>query len=82
MIRYLPLIVIVMLMIYCVVEVAQAPGDAIRRMPKWMWAVVVICLPLAGSLLWLTLGRPNRESLGADNPAVGPDDDPDFLRKL
>ena len=82
MIRYLPLIIIAMLMIYCVVEVAQSPGNAVRHMPKWMWAVVVICLPLVGSVLWLLLGRPNRESLGEHNPAVGPDDDPDFLGRL
>jgi len=82
MIRYLPLIIIALLMIYSVVEVAQAPGGAVRRMPKWMWAAAVICLPLVGAVLWLTLGRPTRESLGEDVPVVGPDDDPDFLRRL
>ena len=84
--RYLPIIIVVLLMIYCVVEVAQAPKYAVRRMPRWAWATAVICLPLAGAVGWLLLGRPNAESLGTKKtqkrrPAA-PDDDPDFLRGL
>lgn len=82
MIRYLPLIIVGLLMIYCVVEVAQAPAGAVRVMPKWMWAVVVICAPLLGSICWLVWGRPTKETLGQGRSYVGPDDDPDFLRKL
>ena len=86
MVRYLPIIIAVLLMIYCVVEVAQAPTYAVRRMPRWMWAVAVICLPLIGAAGWLALGRPNAETLGKRatphrRPAA-PDDDPDFLRGL
>ena len=84
--RYLPIIIVALLMIYCVVEVAQAPRFAVRRMPRWAWATAVICLPLAGAVCWLLLGRPNAESLGKKKaeprrPAA-PDDDPDFLRGL
>jgi sorbitol-specific phosphotransferase system component IIC len=84
--RYLPLIIVALLMIYCVVEVAQAPKFAVRRMPRWAWATAVICLPLAGAVGWLLLGRPNAETLGTKQtprrrPAA-PDDDPDFLRGL
>ena len=55
--RYLPIIIVALLMIYCVVEVAQAPKFAVRRMPRWAWATAVICLPLAGSRL-LVAPRP------------------------
>ena len=68
--RYLPIIIIALLMIYCVVEVAQAPRYAVRRMPRWAWATVVICLPLAGAVGWLFLGRPNAESLGQEDQAA------------
>ncbi len=85
MARYLPLIIVALMTIYCVVEVAQAPAYAVRRMPRWLWATAVICLPLAGALSWLFLGRPNAESLGT-NPRnrhpKAPDDDVDFLRGL
>jgi sorbitol-specific phosphotransferase system component IIC len=84
--RYLPIIIIALLMIYCVVEVAQAPRFAVRRMPRWAWATAVITLPLAGAVCWLLLGRPNAESLGKKaaerRRPTAPDDDPDFLRGL
>ena len=85
--RYLPIIIVALLMIYCVVEVAQAPKFAVRRMPRWAWATVVICLPLVGAVTWLLLGRPNAESLGKKKRPdprrpQAPDDDPDFLRGL
>ncbi|WP_375432387.1 PLD nuclease N-terminal domain-containing protein [uncultured Friedmanniella sp.] len=83
--RYLPIIIVALLMIYCVVEVAQAPTYAVRRMPRWLWATAIICLPLIGAVGWLFLGRPNAESLGTRTPRSrpsAPDDDADFLRGL
>lgn len=83
--RFLPLILVALLTIYCVVEVAQARPYAVRRAPRWLWAVTVICLPLAGSLAWLFFGRPTKESGGSGRTAPrpsAPDDDVDFLRGL
>ncbi|WP_375425601.1 PLDc N-terminal domain-containing protein [uncultured Friedmanniella sp.] len=83
--RYLPIIIVVLLMIYCVVEVAQAPPYAVRRMPRWLWATAIICLPLIGALGWMFLGRPNADSLGTrarTQRPTAPDDDADFLRGL
>ena len=85
MARYLPIIIVALLMIYCVVEVAQAQPYAVRRMPRWLWATVVICVPLLGAVAWLFFGRPNAESLGTRKPRTpprAPDDDVDFLRGL
>lgn len=86
MMRYLPIIIVALLMIYCVVEVAQAPTYAVRKMPRWLWATAIICLPLIGAICWLLLGRPNAESLGTKKKPGGrpkaPDDDADFLRGL
>lgn len=83
--RYLPLVIVALLTVYCVVEVAQAPPFAVRRMPRWLWATVVICLPLMGALCWLFLGRPTAESSGRRRGNLrpsAPDDDVDFLRGL
>ena len=84
MARYLPIIIVALLMIYCVVEVALAQPYAVRRMPRWLWATVVICVPLFGALAWLFFGRPNAESLGTRKRSTprAPDDDVDFLRGL
>lgn len=83
--RYLPVIIVALLTIYCVVEVAQAPTYAVRRMPRWLWATAIICVPLVGGVCWLLLGRPNAESLGKrkrSGRSGAPDDDVDFLRGL
>jgi hypothetical protein len=83
--RIFPLVIVALLTIYCVVEVAQARPYAVRRAPRWLWAVAVICLPLAGSLSWLFFGRPTARSRG-EGPTgprpKAPDDDVDFLRGL
>jgi hypothetical protein len=81
----LPFIIVALLTIYCVVEVAQAPPYAVRRMPRWMWATAVIAAPLVGAVCWLLLGRPTADSLGTrkrPHHPKAPDDDVDFLRGL
>lgn len=80
--RLIPILVLVALTIYCVVEVAQAPAWNVRRMPKWMWAVAVICLPGVGPALWLLFGRPDSGSQPIDRYQRPPDDDQDFLNSL
>lgn len=85
MARYLPLIMVVLLAIYCMVEVAQAQTYAVRRMPRWLWATAIIFVPVAGSLAWLIFGRPTSETRRNGQPAPrpkAPDDDNDFLRGL
>ncbi|WIY83110.1 PLD nuclease N-terminal domain-containing protein [Propionimicrobium sp. PCR01-08-3] len=83
MARIVPIIVLIALTIYCTIEVAQARAWEVRRAPKWLWAVVVICLPGVGPLAWLFFGRPlppgRRPPPGEMRP---PDEDEDFLRGL
>lgn len=78
MTRLLPIVVLIALTVYCAVEVAQAPTFRVRRAPKWLWAVAVICLPLVGPLAWLALGRPVPTRRPYTPP---PDDNPDFFRR-
>lgn len=80
--RVLLIIAIVMLTVYCVVEVAQARGYRVRAMPKWLWAFAVICVPVIGPLGWLFLGRPVKQQRTIERPPKAPDDDEDFLRGL
>ncbi len=78
--RILIILAIVMLTIYCVVEVAQSNPGRVRAMPKWLWAFVVICIPVIGPITWLLAGRP--EASRHRHRSLGPDDDEDFLRGL
>ncbi|MDR1432308.1 MAG: PLD nuclease N-terminal domain-containing protein [Propionibacteriaceae bacterium] len=80
--RVLPLIILGLLMIYCVVEVAQSDSQRVRVAPRWLWAVAVIALPGVGSIAWLFFGRPTKQPPRPRQQPMAPDDDPDWLRKL
>ncbi len=76
-------VILGMLMIYCVVEVAQADAERVRLAPRWLWAVAIIVLPGAGAVSWLLFGRPTKPQ--PPHPTTrpkAPDDDPEFLRGL
>lgn len=92
---YLGLIVMI-LWIVCLVDVIVADEHAVRGIPKIGWAIVVVLLPLLGSVLWLVAGRPEgglsaprRPSSSAfpeyDRPgrhvAQHSEDDEEFLRR-
>lgn len=78
------------IIIYALIESLMTPRHQVRAMPKAVWIVLIILVPLVGALLWLFLGR-RRGSAGPGGPAAGParpvrpqspDDDAAFLRQL
>ena len=52
--------VVLVLWIFCVVDVIVARDDEVRHLPKWGWLVLVLLFPLVGSIAWLVAGRPRR----------------------
>jgi hypothetical protein len=65
----------------------------IRRMPRALWVIVIVLVPLAGAIGWFLAGRPHRlgpsrsrwRRLLGPPPAPrppAPEDDPEFLRSL
>jgi hypothetical protein len=72
--------------VYCVVDVVQTEEDRVRGLPKLVWLVVALLVPLAGGLSWLIAGRPRGILQPRSQPRPrgprGPDDDPDFLRGI
>ncbi len=75
------MLILALLVVYCMVEVAQADPGRVRLMPRWLWAVLIIALPGLGAIGWLVFGRPVRRQPPQTRPPA-PDDDPDFLRGL
>ncbi|HIV56627.1 MAG TPA: PLD nuclease N-terminal domain-containing protein [Candidatus Stackebrandtia faecavium] len=55
-----------------------------RRFRRGIWALLIVVLPIAGTVLWFTHGRPTkkRRSARARSGPVAPDDDPQFLADL
>lgn len=81
-------VVALIIWVYSVVDVLQADESRVRHLPKAVWVVVTIMLPVIGGIVWFVAGRPggltpprqNRPNL--PRGPMGPDDDPDFLRGL
>lgn len=84
MLRFLPFVLGVALSVYCLIDCVRADEDGIRGLPKMVWVFVILLFPLAGGLGWLIAGRPARATHPRSRPSRprGPDDDPDFLRRL
>lgn len=74
--------------IYALVDCLRSRPGEIRWLPKAVWVVAIVLMPLVGSLVYLFLGRTSPGSAPPPwNPPGGrrftaPDDDPEFLRSL
>jgi hypothetical protein len=83
--RALPLLLALGLIVYCLIDAIQAdPADL--RLPKPLWLLLILLLPVVGAVAWLVAGRtrqtPERPPPGGRRRPPPPDDDPDFLRGL
>ena len=88
----------VVLLVYCVLNIITTPEGEVRNLPKLLWLVLVVVLPLVGGIAWLVAGRPQgparslpykgnagvppRRDRAARAQASSPDDDEAFLRSL
>ena len=92
MIRYLPFLLEMALLVYCLIECIQT--DVPRNLSKTTWVFVIILLPIVGGVAWLVAGRPeHRPRRNVPWPTTqtagfpeyerprrsAPDDDPAFL---
>jgi len=68
--------------IYAVIDCALAYRDRVRALPKPLWILLILVLPIIGAILWFTLGKERRRSIPQSNAKSAPDDDPAFLRRL
>ena len=88
----------VVLLVYCVLNIITTPEGEVRNLPKLLWLLLVVVLPLVGGIAWLIAGRPQgpprslpyKSNQGRpaaprrrEHPAASPpDDDEAFLRGL
>lgn len=88
----IPLIIVSLgVMIYALIEAISTPSERTRIMPKGVWIMVIILIPLIGGVLWLLFGNENaylastvqgfKKASGPARPTT-PDDDEEFLRSL
>lgn len=82
---------VLVLLVYCVLDILTTPREAVRTLPKPVWLVLVLA-PVFGPAAWWLAGRPERGSVTRQPlgrgprvepaPPRAPDDDEDFLRQL
>jgi hypothetical protein len=70
--------------VFVTVFAASANKNEVRNLPKWLWVLICLAVPIVGGLLYLVLGRPlgRPKGRGGKTRVVAPDDDPAFLRDL
>lgn len=98
MVRYLPFLVELALLVYCLIDCIQTDSVLVRNLPKPAWVLLIVVLPVVGGIAWLVAGRPERAARGRQVPwpstatagfpaherprPTAPDDDPELLATM
>ena len=86
--RFLLFAIAFVVVLYALIDVLVSRGDDVRSLPKPLWVLVVLVLPVLGAAGWFVWGRPRLLgdggglAPGRGRGPVAPDDDPAFLRQI
>lgn len=56
--RYVPFVIELALLVYCLIDCIQSDEGDIRNLSKGWWLVLIVVVPLVGPIAWLVAGRP------------------------
>lgn len=79
------IVAVIIFQIFTTVYAASANPRQVRVLPKFVWVLLCLFIPIIGGLLYITIGRPIDGDSGQGakrSRPLAPDDDPDFLRDL
>jgi hypothetical protein len=92
MVRLFVLLAAVQLVLLMLALISCLSAERVRAMPRALWVLVILLLPVVGPVAYFLAGRPVTGGPGGTpaRPAgprprprpTSPDDDPDFLRTL
>lgn len=71
--------------VYTLIDCIRTDESRTRGLPKFVWVIVVILIPLIGSILWFTIGKERSGRARTVRPVTrqrAPDDDPAFLGQI
>lgn len=76
--------VAIVLVIYAIFDAAATPRFQVKLLPKPVWLLLIVIVPVLGALAWIFAGTKRlRPGPGrGPRPPRGPDDDPDYLRGI
>ncbi len=80
--RALSLLAVIGFLVFCLVDCFQTPEERVRNLPKVIWVLLILVVPVAGGVAWLVAGRTTAHPPGPGRRPMAPDDDDDFLRGL
>lgn len=84
MVRLFIFLTAAQLVLFVLALISVLSADRVRNLPRPLWVLLIVVLPLLGPIAYLTWGRPPsapRESTPGRRRS-SPDDDPDFLRSM
>ena len=58
MLRVLLFLLALGVVVYALIDVVTSPSDEVRSLPKLVWLLVIVVIPVLGAVAWLVLGRP------------------------
>lgn len=58
LVRVLPVVLILALYVYTFIDLATSRSADVRVLPRPVWLLVIIVIPVVGPILWLVFGRP------------------------
>jgi Phospholipase_D-nuclease N-terminal len=97
MLRFLPVLLLLALTLFALIDCLSRDEDEIRALPKVLWVLIILLFAPIGPVAWFIAGRPRGAALpgagrvgrgdapggpSAPRRQVAPDDDPEFLRGL
>jgi hypothetical protein len=72
MIRFAPGLLVLALDIFCLIDVITSDETRVRNLPKIAWFLLILFVPLIGSIVWLAAGRPQGSYAGGRSPYERP----------
>jgi hypothetical protein len=88
MVRLFVLLTAVQLVLLTLALIGSLSADRVRTLPRWLWVLVILVIPLLGPLAYFAWGRPRpaarrgRPPGPATSRPAAPDDDAEFLRSV
>jgi hypothetical protein len=85
MVRVFVFLAAVQLILVVLALISALAAERVRTMPRALWVLVILVVPLIGPGAYFAAGRPVLEQRPVPRPPgrpSAPDDDPEFLRTL
>ena len=87
MVRLFVFLAAASLVLFVLALIGSLSADRVRTMPRALWVLVILVIPLLGPIAYFVWGRP-RHATTATRPVhrrsrpASPDDDPEFLKSM